>query len=111
MLLLEFDQDKAFVSKIVALANQLQQEKKDGKIGKHFTVDQLLDYFQDYDVILDTDDLYNMIKVPPLKDVIKNIQGKRVVFKGDKEKKVEMPDKAEDNKKVVKKMAKKAMKK
>lgn len=110
MLLLEFEQDKAFVSKIVALANQLQQEKKDGKIGKHFTVDQLLDYFQDYDVILDTEDLYSMIKVPPLKDVIKNIQGKRVIFKGDKEKKVDMPSPPEDNKKVVKKMAKKALK-
>lgn len=111
MLLLELDQDKAFVTKIVALANQLKQEKKDGKIGEDFTVDQLLDYFQDYDVILDTDDLYNMIKVPPLKDVIKNIQGKQVIFKGEKEKKINHTSTGDDNKKVVQKMAKKALKK
>lgn len=111
MLLLELDQDKAFVTKIVALANQLKQEKKDGKIGKHFTVNQLLDYFQDYDVILDTEDLYNMIKVPPLKDVIKNIQGKHVIFRGEKEKKIDHPSSGEDDKKIVKKMAKKALKK
>lgn len=111
MLLLELDQDKAFVTKIVALANQLKQERKEGKIGKQFTVDQLLDYFQNYDVILDTEDLYNMIKVPPLKDVIKNIQGKHVVFKGDKEQKIDDTSVADDSKKVVKQMAKKALKK
>ena len=53
MLLFEFDQDAALVSKIVTLTSQLKQELDDGKIESDFTVDQLLDYFQKYDVSQD----------------------------------------------------------
>ena len=110
MRLYEFDTDRALVSKIVALTNQLQQAREEGKIGDDFTVDKLLSYFQKYDVILDKNDLYQMIQVKPLKSVIKNIQGKNVIFKGQEEKKAEKPDKT-DNKKVVASMAKHALKK
>ena len=110
MFLFEFDNDSAMVTKIVALTNQLQQDLDDGKIGDDFTVDELLDYFQNYDVILDVNDLYNMIKVPPLKSVIKNIQGDHVVFVGQEEQKgIEAPE--NDQKKTVAQMAKSAMKK
>lgn len=109
MLLFEFDTDKALVSKIVALTNQLQHDRDDGNIGDNFTVDQLLRYFQKYDVILDANDLYNMIKVPPLKSVIKNIQGDNVIFVGQKEKTTEKPQ-GTDSEKVVKQMAQRAMK-
>jgi hypothetical protein len=110
MRLYEFDTDRALVSKIVALTNQLQQAREEGKIGDDFTVDKLLAYFQKYDVILDKNDLYQMIQVKPLKAVIKNIQGKNVIFKGQEEKKTEKPD-STDNKKVVANMAKRALKK
>jgi hypothetical protein len=109
MRLFEFDQDNAIATKIVALTNQLKDDLDNGKISDDYTVDQLLDYFQKYDIILDTKDLYNMIKVPPLKDIIKNIQGDRVVFKGQKEEKLDMPS-TPDNKKTVAKMAKHAQK-
>lgn len=110
MILLEFDTDNAMVSKIVALTNQLKQDRDDGKIGDDYTVDQLLDYFQKYDVILDAKDLYNMIKVPPLKKVIKNIQGDKVVFVGQEEEAAVEKPKGTDNEKVVKQMAQRAMK-
>lgn len=110
MLLVEFDQDSAMVSKIVALTNQLETDLDDGKIGDDFTVDQLLDYFQNYDVILDVNDLYNMIKVPPLKTVIKNIQGDKVVFVGQEEMDPEYDAPESDDKKTVAQMAKRAMK-
>ena len=109
MLLFEFDQDRALVSKIVALTNQLAQDLENGKIGDDYTVDDLLNYFQNYDVILDVEDLYNMIKVPPLKDLIKNIQGDKVVFQGQQG----APSPAApdgDTKKTVANMAKRAMK-
>ncbi len=109
MLLFEFDQDSALVSKIVALTNQLEQDLEDGKIGNDYTVDQLLDYFQNYDVILDVNDLYNMIRVPPLKSVIKNIQGDKVVFVGQEETKKKYDTAAGDDKKTVAAMAKRAM--
>ena len=110
MFLFEFDNGDNLVPKIVALTNQLEQDLDDGTIGTDYTVDQLLDYFQKYDVILDVNDLYNMIKVPPLKTVIKNIQGDKVVFVGQEEpnKKYDAPE--GDDKKTVAAMAKRAMK-
>lgn len=110
MFLFEFDQDSALVSKIVALTNQLQQDRDDGKIGDDYTVDQLLDYFQNYDVILDVNDLYNMVKVPPLKTVIKNIQGDKVIFVGQEESSPKYDAPESDDKKTVAQMAKRAMK-
>lgn len=110
MFLFEFDQDRALVSKIVTLTSQLEQDLEDGKLGPGYTVNQLLDYFQSYDVILDVNDLYNMIKVPPLKSVIKNIQGDEVVFVGQEESKKTYDAPAGDDKKTVAAMAKRAMK-
>ena len=110
MLLCEFDQDSALVTKIVALTNQLKQDRDDGNIGDDYTVDQLLQYFPKYDVILDIQDLYNRIKVPPLKSIIKNIQGDKVIFVGQEEKKLDMPKSKDDGQKTVKQMASRAMK-
>lgn len=113
MFLFEFDQrqDSAMVAHIVALTNQLEQEIKDGEVDPdNYSVDDLLDYFQDYDIILDVNDLYNMIKVQPLKGLIHNIQGDKVVFKGHGG--VDSMDQPEDqSKKTVAQMAKKALKK
>lgn len=112
MKLFEFDrdQDRAMVSKIVALTNQLQDDIDTGEINADdYTVDELLDYFQKYDVILDETDLYNMIKVPPLKDVITNIQGDKVVFRGHAGVSAKKPG-GGDSEKTVQQMAKRAMK-
>lgn len=112
MFLFEFDQrqDSATITQIVALTNQLEQEIEDGEVDpNNYSVDNLLDYFQEYDIILDTDDLYNMIKAPPLKDLIHNIQGDKVVFKGHGG--IDSLDQPEDqNKKTVAQMAKRAIK-
>lgn len=110
MFLFEFDQESALVTKISVLTKQLKHDLDDGKIEEGFTVDQLLDYFQKYDVILDVNDLYNMIKVPPLKNVIKNIQGDEVVFVGQEESKKTYDAPEGDDKKTVAAMAKRAMK-
>ena len=110
MFLFEFDQDSALVSKIVALTSQLKQDLEDGEIGNDYTVDQLLGYFQKYDVILDVNDLYNMIKVPPLKSLIRNIQGDDVVFVGQEESSPKYDAPESDDKETVAKMAKRAMK-
>ena len=110
MRLFEFDQERATVSQIVALTSQLEQSIEDGDIDpSNYTVDDLLDYFQMYDVILDVTDLYNMIKVPPLKGLIKNIQGDKVVFAGHSEEDaLDAPEDKQDE--IVAKMAKSAMK-
>ena len=109
MYLFEFDETEPLVDKIVAATGQLKNDLDKGKV-QNWTVDQLLDYYQKYDVILDPTDLYQMIQKHPLKSVISNIQGDQVVFKGQQQAaNVDMPP--TDDKKVVKQMAKKALKK
>jgi hypothetical protein len=107
MRLYEFDENSATVSKIVALTNQLEQDLEDGEIPTEYSLDDLIDYFREYDVILDAQDLYNMIKQPPLNSLIQNIQGDKVVFKGQSTTATPPED---ENQKVVSQMAKNAMK-
>lgn len=107
MLLYEFDSDPLTV-KLVTVMNQLKSDVDSGKIQDNWNTDQLLDYLQQYDIMLDKMDLYNMIKNPPLNKVISNIQGDRVIFKGQSG---DEPNADEtENQKVVQQMAQDAMK-
>lgn len=109
MRLFELDQEKATVARIVALTNQLKQDLDKGKIdAENFSTDKLLNYFRKNDIILDRDDLYSMVKQRPLKGVVTNIQGDKVVFKGTKDSESTEPD---ENKKTISKMAKHALNK
>ena len=109
MRLFELDQEKATVARIVALTNQLKQDLDKGKIdAENFSTDQLLNYFRKNDIILDRDDLYSMVKQRPLKDVVTNIKGDNVVFKGFANVDTAEPD---ENKKTISKMAKHALNK
>lgn len=104
MFLYEFDGPDPLLAKIITISDQLKSLVDKGS-AKDWTLDQLITYFQKYDVSLDKKDLYSMIKKPPLKDVISNIQGDKVIFKGDEP--IASPD-ADDNQKVVQQMASKA---
>lgn len=102
-----FEIEDPLISRLIVVSGQLQDAVDKEKVTAEWTVDQLLDYFQSYDITLDVHDLYNMIKKPPLKNVIANIQGDKVIFKGHDT--PEAPPEKE-SKKVVKQMAQKAMK-
>lgn len=106
MRLFELDDQNALATKIVAAADQLKFDLENGNVEPNWSLDQLLKYFQNYGVILDPTDLYNMIKQRPLKDVITNIQGDKVVFKGQSNTN-QMPK--DQSKEVVAKMAQSAM--
>lgn len=111
MRLFELDDTKAMATTIVTISDQLKSDINRGKINpKNWNLDKLLDYFHKYNVLIGKEDLFSMIKKDPLKKVIKNIQGNKVVFVGHDEEKVDTggPEKSE---KIVKDMAKKAMKK
>jgi hypothetical protein len=57
------EDDNARAASIIAIANQLKQHVDQGKIdADDFSLDQLLDYFQKSDIILDPQDLYSMIQ-------------------------------------------------
>ena len=82
-----------------------------GKIKENWKIDKLLDYFRRFDLIFSTEDIYNMIIQKPLKNVISNVEGDDVIFKGIEQPKkpIESPP-PEKSKEVVSKMAQKAMK-
>jgi hypothetical protein len=108
--LYEFDSsDKLLVTKIAALSDQLNSDIKNGNISPNYTTDMLLDYFRKYNVILDKTDLYNMILTYPLKNIISNIQGDKVIFKGMPQQPA-VPDSPspEKSQEIVSKMAHKA---
>jgi len=110
MFLLELDATHPISDAIVVTTQQLQSELDSGSLDKNMTVPELLKYYRNYDIILNKDDLYNMIEVPPLNQVISNIQGDKIIWKGEKsEPNAAPPPAPEDQKKIVKQMAKKTL--
>ena len=111
MYLFELDEEPLVV-KIITVSDQLATDVQLGKVKPDWTVDELLSYYRKYNIVLSKDDLYNMIKQPPLQNYITNIQGDNVIFKGQQEKPAMSgpPPAPEDQKKVVAKMAKRAAK-
>lgn len=106
MRLFELEGPDPIVTKLIAVSGQLKDDLESGEVSSDWTVDQLLEYFRDYHLTLDREDLYNMIKNPPLKDVIDNIQGDKVVFKGQGE----VEQSPDQQKQIVGKMAHDALK-
>jgi len=108
MRLYEFANPDPLLVKLVAVTSQLTSDIDSGDQPADWTVDELLDYYKSNDIILDKSDLYDMIKEQPLKNKISNIQGDKVIFKGQET--ISEPGE-EEGKKVVKQMAHKALKK
>ena len=96
-------------TKLIVLVNRLKTDLDNGIIDpSSYTTDEFLTYLQDKgDIVLDVTDLYDMIKNPPLNNVISNIQGDKVVFKGHDES-PENPDQSQSQQ-VVQQMAQSAM--
>lgn len=106
MRLFELDIENALATKITVAIDQLKNDYENGKIQNNWSLDQLLSYFQKFGIILDPTDIYNMVKQKPLKDVVTNIQGDQVVFKGTSSTS-EIPQ--DQSQKVVSQMAQSAM--
>ncbi len=104
----EFAEPNPLVPKIIAVSDQLKSDMESGQIDSNMSVDELLGYFQQYDVVLDKAGLINMVKNPPLKNIISNIKGDQVVFKGFDD--MDQPTDDGENQKIVKSMAQSALK-
>ena len=70
------------ITKLVAIADQLKSDLEQGEADPNMSVPDFLQYLKKYDIIYDKTDLYDMIKKLPLKNLISNIQGDNIVFKG-----------------------------
>lgn len=110
MRLYEFEDANPLAVKIVTVADQIKSDIDEKDITYNWDVDTLLKYFRKYGITLDKNDLFNMIQKPPLKNLIRNIEGDKVVFKNQQD--IDAPDMPQDQgEKIVNTMAKKALKK
>lgn len=109
MRLFEFDGDPELNIKLTVAADKLKSILDAGKLDSGMTTNQLLDFFNKYDLIIDVEDLYSMYSLPPLNKVIANINDDNVVFKGQDDSLD--PNKESEQEKTVEKMAKSALKK
>ena len=87
--------------------SQLTSDIDSGKEHPDWTVQELLNYLKNNEIIIDKSDLYSMVKNPPLNSKISNIKGDQVIFKGHE---TPEPDSEDEQKKVVKQMANSALK-
>lgn len=94
--------------KLVALASQLEADARDDNFENVVTTDDLIGYFRHNGLVLDKSDIYNMVKNPPLSNIIDSIKDDQVIFKGQHVDQEESPDEKE---KIVKQMAHQALKK
>jgi len=106
MRLYEFAAPNPLIPKLVAVSDQLTTELSDEEIQSGMSIDDFLSYLQKFDIVLDQTDLYDMIKLPPLINIISNIQGDNVIFKGAEDQ--EVPDEEDNSADVVAGMASRA---
>lgn len=109
MYLYELVNDPKLV-KLIAAVDQLNTALTDKKITDNWPVEKLLTYFRKFDLTLSKENLYSMIQTKPLKNVINNIEGDTVIFKGlqQQPQQTEAPP-PEQSQEIVAKMAKSAM--
>ena len=69
MRLFEFATDP-LIPKLVAVSDQIKTELDNGDIQPDMSLEDFIQRLQKYDITLDPNDLYNMIKKPPLNDLI-----------------------------------------
>lgn len=105
MRLHEFAGSDPTVTRLVAVTDQFKSDLENNKIDPNMSLPDFLQYLRKYDIILDKTDLYDMIKKMPLKNLITNIQGDKIIFKGLGQPE---PPPEEENKKIVANMAKQA---
>ncbi len=104
MLLYEFTEPNSLLIQLVATIGQLTSSIDSGQEKPDWTVDELLRYLKDSNIILDRSDLLDMVSNPPLNHSIANIQGDNVIFKGQESEEAGEQDE-DENKKIVKQMA------
>lgn len=111
MLLYELDLPKPLLVKLVAITSQLNSEIAQGNEKEDWTVGEFLSYLKAEGIIIDRSDLYDIIKTPPLDNLIKNIKDNKIIFKGSKATSLDTAGSSkDDSQKIVKQMAKDALK-
>lgn len=110
MLLYEFVEDNTDMILLTGIVSQIYNRIVDTGFDKKYSLDALLNTLSDRGIDLDRDKFIEMTKHQPLKNLIANVEGDKVVFKGengDNSKNMDM----DDTTGTLEKMAKRAEKK
>lgn len=109
MFLFELDSPDPDTVRLVAVTNQLKDSINKGQVKPDWTEEEFLSYLNGYGLNLSIESLRDMIKKPPLNNVISNIQAGNIVFVGQETGVESNPDQ-QQSQQVVKQMAQSAMK-
>jgi len=105
MALFEFVNDDPLRVKLVAITDQLKDRYSHS--NKPMSVDSFLQLLNNNDISVDISDLRDMISKEPLVNIIDDIKGDEVFFKGQKQSD-KMPTSPDEKEKTVAKMAQRA---
>lgn len=107
MKIVEVAAPNASIAKLTALAQFVSERSKEADAEIGISMDAFIELAHDMGVSVARDDMYDLVKKPPLSNLIKDITDNKVVFKGQTSSQAtKMPvDQAE---KIVSKMAKRA---
>lgn len=103
----EVTRPKNSIVKLTALAQFVSERSKEADAEIGISMDAFIELAHDMGVSVTREDMYDLVKRPPLSNLIKDISDNKVVFKGQTSSQAtKMPvDQAE---KIVSKMAKRA---
>lgn len=83
MLLYEFVEDNTDMIVLSGVVSQIHNRIKDTGFDKKYSLESLLNTLSDRGIDLDREKFIELIKHQPLKNMIANVQGDNVIFKGE----------------------------
>lgn len=82
MRLFEFEDKDPLRVKLTAVTSQLKSRYLDVGGTEPLSTNALLEILKSNDIIIDKSDIYDMVKKEPLSNLIDDIKGDKVIFKG-----------------------------
>jgi hypothetical protein len=109
MRLFEFEDDDSLRVRLAGLVSQLRGRALDTGAKEPYSLAALRNKLHDAEINLDDEELRDMLEDPPLSNLIANIKGDQVIFKGIGPDTAELDD--EQSERTLDTMAKRAAKK
>jgi len=80
MRLYEFANDDPLRVKLTAVVGQIQSRMEHTE--EPMSTDEFLDILKNNDIFIDKNDLFDMVKAEPLKNIVANVSSHQITFKG-----------------------------
>lgn len=109
MRIYEFAGDDPYRVKLSGIVNQIKSDWERSNTESPLKTSALINILGKNGIVLTKDQLFDMIKQDPLKNIIKNISGEKVTFFGQEEEPTKNID-SDQSEKIVKDLAKKSLK-